>query len=67
MALRYYLVVARGCVEPEILQKSYADWRGMSRAAQKLHQELDESDILWWLCVKDGIPAVGSFSAGTFL
>lgn len=64
MAKEYYLIKVVGCVDPEPFGP-YATEGARSRAARKIHREMDQEDILFGL---DMFPVrTWAYSAGFFM
>ena len=59
---KYYIVPVFGCVDPEPLAGPFKTYKGMVRAARKLHAKQAEEDAIFWLRCGKGRPTVGSFT-----
>ena len=63
---KYYIVPVFGCVDPETLKGPFKTYKGLVRAARKVHAKQNDDDAIFWLRCGKGRPIMGSFSGDEF-
>jgi len=65
-APKYYVVIVRGDVEPELSVKSNTEDERDSLAKQIKRDDSNQEDGIYWLNIVDGLPEIGSYSGAFF-